>query len=415
VTSVGPVTNDLRKPGEAGGEPGADTRIPLAIFAWSRLAIWGAIVCVWLLSESYENALSKTHDLTHRDGFVLDSLARWDSGWLLAIADKGYSVAHDSYAFFPLYPLLVGVLGRALLHHYLLAAVILSLGCGAAAFVLFYRLVARLEGREVAARSVLFLALFPTSLYLGVAYTESLYLLLTIAAFVLAERRQWLGAGAMSGLAILTRSSGVALLFALPLLARRSTNRARALAELAIALPIAALYPGYLWIRTGHPFIFMSVQREGWGRRVPVTGPLAGIGRGLDAGFQGVRQLIAGPNATHTYWAWATDTTVPRAAMLSVLNALALIVFGWLAVVAWRRLGAAYGVFSIVSLLIPLAAPTHKWPLLSLPRFGVTIFPLFIALALVAHSKRASRAVVWTSVVLAAVVIEQWATYFFIA
>ena len=161
----------------------------------------------------------------------------------------------------------------------------------------------------------------------------------------------------------------------------------------------------------------MTAQREGWGRRVPSTGPLAGIGRGLDAGFQGVRQLIAGagPNVTHTYWGWATDTTVPRAAAVSVFNALALIVFGWLAVVAWRRLGAAYGVFSAVSLLIPLAAPTQRWPLLSLPRFGVTIFPLFIALALVAERRQAMRAVVWTSVVFAAVVVEQWATYFFIS
>jgi len=395
----------------------AGVRVPLRIFGWSRLAIWGAIVVIWLVSESYENPLSKGDDLTHKGGYLLEALARWDSGWLLAIADKGYSTAHDSYAFFPLYPLLVGVLGRVLLHHFLLAAVIVSLACGAAAFVLLHRLVVQLRGPEVAERSVLLLAVFPTSLFLGVAYTESLYLLLTVAAFLLAERRQWLGAGVASGLAILTRSSGVALLVALPFLAWRSTNRRRSFAELSVALPIAALYPIYLWARTGHPFIFMTAQREGWGRRVPSTGPLAGIGRGLYAGFQGVRQLIAGagPTTTHTYWGWATDTTVPRAAAISVFNAFALIVFGWLAVVAWRRLGSAYGVFSVVSLLIPLAAPTQRWPLLSLPRFGVTIFPLFIALALVAERRQTMRAVVWTSVVLAAVVVEQWATYYFIS
>jgi hypothetical protein len=391
------------------------SRLPLRLFIWSRVAIWGAIVAIWLVSESYENPLSKAHDLTHRGGYVLEALARWDSGWLLSIADKGYSVSPHSYAFFPLYPLVVGVLGRVLFGHFLLAAVVVSLVCGGAAFVLLHRLAVRLEGSDVAWRTVLFLAVFPTSIFLGVAYTESLYLLLTVAAFVLAERRQWLGAGAAAGLAILTRSTGVALLLSLPLLAWRSTDRARALLELAIALPIAALYPLYLGIRTGHPLIFISAQREGWGRRVASTGPLGGIGRGLDAGFQGVRQLVAGPNATHIYWSWATDTTVPRAAALSVFNAGALILFAWLAVVAWRRLGAAYGIFSIASLALPLATPTERWPLLSLPRFGITIFPLFIALAIVAHTAAARRTIVWTSIVLAAIVVQQWATYYFVS
>jgi hypothetical protein len=388
---------------------------PLRVYAWSRVGLWAAAVAVWLVSESYENPLSKGHDLAHRDGYVLEALARWDSGWLLSIADKGYSVSHDSYAFFPLYPLLVAGLGRVLAHQFLLAGVIVALVCGAAAFVLLHRLVVSLHGRDVAERTLVLLAVFPTSLFLGVAYTESLYLLLTVAAFLLAERGRWLGAGATSGLAILTRSSGVALLFGLPFLAWRARARGRALAELAVAVPIAAAYPVYLWIRTGHPFLFMTAQREGWGRHVPSTGPVAGIGRGLDAGFQGVRQLVAGPSSPHLYWHWATDTTVPRAAAVSVLNAVALVVFAWLAVVAWQRLGAAYGIFSVVSLLIPLAAPTQRWPLLSLPRFGVTIFPLFVALALVTERRPVARAVVWTSVVLAAIVVEQWATYYFIA
>lgn len=161
--------------------------------------------------------------------------------------------------------------------------------------------------------------------------------------------------------------------------------------------------------------MFLSAQREGWGRRVPSLGPLTGIGRGLYAGLQGVRQLIAGPGSTHRYWNWATDTTVPRAAALSVFFALAMIVFFWLAAVAWLRLGPAYGVFAIVSLLIPIAAPTGRWPLLSLPRFGLTIFPLFIALALVGERRSAHSAIVWTSATLAAVVVSQWATYYFVS
>jgi 4-amino-4-deoxy-L-arabinose transferase-like glycosyltransferase len=387
----------------------------LRLVAFSRALIWAAIVLVWLVSESYGNPLDHADPRSHDGGYLLDALARWDTGWLLGIADKGYSLDPNASAFFPLYSAIVGVLGRILLRNFLLAAVIVSLAACAGSFLLLYRLAVRLIGVEAAGRSVLYLAVFPTTLFLGVAYTESLFLVLTLAAFLFAERRQWTAAGVVSGLAILTRSSGVALLFALPLLAWKSSDRRRALAGLATALPIGALYPLYLWIREGGPFVFMTAQRDGWGRRVGEPGPVTGIGRGLSAGFQGVRQLIAGPDSSRRYWNWASDTTVPRAALLSVFFAVALIVFAWLSVVAWRRLGAAYGVFSVVSLLIPLSAPTGRWPLLSLPRFGVTIFPFFLALALVGGRRSTHSAIVWISATLAFVVISQWASFYFIS
>ena len=391
-------------------------RATLEIFLFSRAAIWAAIVITWLFSESYNNPIGHADKRSHDLGYLLDALARWDSGWLLGIADKGYSFDAHASAFFPLYPAAVGVLGRVFLRNFLLAAVVVSLAACAASFILLYRLAVRLVGEEHAHRSVVYLAVFPTSIFLGVAYTDSLFLMLTLAAFLLAERNQWLSAGVMSGLAILTRTSGVALLIALPLLAWKSTtHRSQAIGRLAIAVPIAALYPLYLWIVQGNPFVFLTAQREGWGRRVPSLGPLTGIGRGLDAGFQGLRQLIAGPNSTHRYWNWATDTTTPRAAAISVFYAVTLVVFAWLTVVAWRKLGAPYGVFSAVSLLIPLSAPTQRWPLLSLPRFGITIFPLFIALALVGSRRPANAAIIWSSAALAVVVITQWATYLFLS
>ena len=58
-----------------------------------------------------------------------------------------------------------------------------------------------------------------------------------------------------------------------------------------------------------------------------------------------------------------------------------LVLFALLTVIAWRRFGAPYGLFAALSLAIPLSVPSERWPLLSLPRFGLTIFPLFLALA----------------------------------
>ena len=53
---------------------------------------------------------ARLHDL----GVAVDVWARWDSDWFLRIAENGYSWPSSTPAFFPLYPLLVAVLGFVL-------------------------------------------------------------------------------------------------------------------------------------------------------------------------------------------------------------------------------------------------------------------------------------------------------------
>ena len=48
---------------------------------------------------------------------------------------------------------------------------------------------------------------------------------------------------------------------------------------------------------------------------------------------------------------------------------------------AWRRLGAAWGLYSAATLLIALSSPAAVVPLVSLPRFLLADFPLFVVLA----------------------------------
>ena len=70
------------------------------------------------------------------------------------------------------------------------------------------RLAEHLLGEAGARRAVLYLAVFPTSLYLGAVYSESLFLALALATFVLAERGRLGLAGVAVGLALLTRAQG---------------------------------------------------------------------------------------------------------------------------------------------------------------------------------------------------------------
>jgi hypothetical protein len=368
----------------------------LGIYVWSRAAIWLAAIFAfyWFEPNRHPNAARWDSPLIHELGSFTDIWARWDSVFFVRIAQHGYDDA--SAAFAPLYPGLVAGLGRVFFGHYVLAGIVISLAAALGAFLLLYRLAEERLGANGAVRTVLYLAVFPMALFLQAVYSESLYLLLALAAFAAAERGRFFGAGILSGLAVLTRVAGVALLPALAVLAWRNRDRRRALAGLALAVPVAAIYPLVLWQQGGDPWAFWNAQDE-WHRHLSRAGPFAGIWNAL----------------VH----WTPSHAGPQHAIaVNVEGLVALVIFVALAVVAWRRFGSAYGLFAALSLAIPLSYPSSRWPLLSLPRFGLVIFPLFLALAaLTANRPRAHTAVVACSALFLGIAVVQWALWQWVA
>jgi hypothetical protein len=387
------------------------------IFLWSRAAIWAAaLFALFVFVPNRHPRAARWDDpsLTHDLGAVTDVWARWDSVWFLRIAEHGYSAASGAAsAFYPLYPGAVAVLGRALFGHYVLAGILISLAAALGSFLLLHRIAEERLGADGARRAVLYLAFFPFALFLQAVYSESLYLLLTIAAFMLAERRRFLAAGAVTGLALLARPTGIALLPALALIAWQERDRLRATASLAVAPVLFAAYPLYLWRAEGDPWAFLHAQRI-WSRHLSPAGPLGGIWDGLRAGWAGVEQLASGSH-THVYWTAVQDTDPIRAATINLENLAFLGLFVVLTVIAWRRFGAPYGLFAAVSLAIPLSVPSERWPLLSIPRFGLTIFPFFLALAVIGRRPRAHTAILCVSSLLLGVAVVQWALWQWVA
>jgi Mannosyltransferase (PIG-V) len=387
------------------------------IFLWTRAAIWAAaLFALFVFVPNRHPRAARWDDpsLTHDLGAVTDVWARWDSVWFLRIAEHGYGAATGAAsAFYPLYPGAVAVLGRVLFGHYVLAGILISLAAALGSFLLLYRLAEERLGADGGRRAVLYMALFPFALFLQAVYSESLYLLLTLAAFALAERRRYLEAGVAAGLALLTRPTGAALLPALALLAWRERDRVRALASLAVAPVLFAAYPLYLWQAEGDPWAFLHAQRI-WSRHLSPAGPLGGIWDGLRAGWAGVEQLASGSH-THVYWTAVQNTDPIRAATINLENLAFLVLFVVLTVIAWRRFGAPYGLFAALSLAIPLSVPSERWPLLSIPRFGLTIFPLFLALATIGRRPRVHTAIVGVSSLLLGVAIVQWALWQWVA
>ena len=347
------------------------------IFIWSRLAIWVAALFALFVFEPSRNPDAARWDdpsVTHDLGAVTDVWARWDSVWFLRIAEHGYQhLSSSATAFFPLYPAAVGLLGHVLFGHYLLAGIVVSLAAGLATFVLLYDLAEKARGRRRPPRGAL-----PRPLPDGALPPGRLQRVALPPAHrrrvLAAERRRFLGAGVACGLALLTRPVAVALLPALALFAWRSARPWRNLVQLAVAPLVFAAYPLLLWAQRGDPWTFLGAEGF-WSRHLSPAGPFGGAWDGLRAGWAGIRQLASGSH-THTYWPEVQGTDPMRVAAVNLECLAALVLFAFLTVVAWRRFGAPYGLFSALSLAIPLSLPSDRWPLLSLPRLGLGVFPL---------------------------------------
>jgi hypothetical protein len=199
------------------------------------------------------------------------------------------------------------------------------------------------------------------------------------------------------------------LLPALALLAWRAPARRRAFAGLALAVPLAAAWPLWLWAAFGHPLAFLDAERNAWHRRLSAAGPFGGAWKGIVAGWNGLLQYVAGGNR----FPGADDALQAAGINLESLAAAVFVVV--LGVVAWRRLGAPYGLFVLASVALPLASPAANFPLLSMPRFALGVFPVFIALAAVIRGPRANAVVLAVFGALLGLDLARWVEWQFVA
>lgn len=122
---------------------------------------------------------------------------RWDAPHYLDIARDGYQTEGDPryfIVFYPLYPWLVRGAGWAFGDMFW-AAMAVSNSCFFAACVLLYRLFRMDMDADSAGWGVVYLCFSPLAFFMSIPYTESLYLLLTVAFFYAAKKEKWLWAG----------------------------------------------------------------------------------------------------------------------------------------------------------------------------------------------------------------------------
>ena len=278
------------------GVPGAATgRVPVL----AVLAVFAGIAAVLTVIVTIGESIAGPQ-LPYLDGpGWLDGWSEGDSGWYYGIATYGYFYnpgQQSSIAFFPTYPLTVRGVGELTGGDYQIAGSLVGVLAGAAATVLFAAWVWRRLPRAGAITAIAVLLLYPYAFFLyGAMYSDSLFLLTCVGAFLLLARRQYWLAGLVGALATAGRPVGVAVAIGLTvrmlemLAEKRSAAATVRPAQGATARPgwrdlfrsipairwreIGVLVSGlgllawciYLWAEFGDPIAFATVQEApGW-------------------------------------------------------------------------------------------------------------------------------------------------------
>ncbi len=322
---------------------------------WPSLLVFAVGSIFITIVFSYITFVSQ--GLTFPDQF-LSIWNRWDSGYYQLIAEHGYTKeewGRRLIAFFPFYPLLIKAIS-IFIKNYLVAALITANLAYIVTISYFYSLVQMDYGHDIAWKSIIALTFFPTAYFFHAPYSESLFLALVIASFYYARKGQWAFCSIAAMLAGATRITGLALIFAIPLEYWLQTREWRRRALWLLLIPLGLI--AYLLINYavyGHPLAFLEIQQTYW-HNVEGAPWLKGLGDAFH------RALHASP--------WER--------ILLGWFQLIFAILGLLVVILSIKLRITYAVYGAVIWIIS-TFPTY-W--VSLPRYILPLFPLFMLLAL---------------------------------
>ena len=312
---------------------------------------------------------------------------RWDALHYLALAEHGYVAAGErsvQIAFFPLYPWLTRALAL-LVGDYLFSAFLLSGLCSVGAGLLLKNLIETDYGEVPAFRAVWFMLIFPTSYVLHVPYTESLMLTLTLGCFLAARRERWALAGLLGAAASLSRINGMILAPALAVeifLRFRRTRKWDWRWLWVLAIPAGFL--GYLLLNkvmTGSFFTFLQVQQSHWFKSL--TWPWVGLGGAFGS-------MSGRPPTEAVMVGWQE--------IFFALVGLACTIFSWI------KLRPAYAVWMTLNWLLI----TSTSFLLSVPRYLVIMFPIYLTFALLSEREIWKQVITLWSILYLALFIGQF-------
>jgi hypothetical protein len=254
-------------------------RIPTDRDVLWLLALYLAIRCV-LLVAAYLNASINHFNFLHE-------LANWDGLWYRELVNHGYPqhpyLTQTTLGFLPLYPIVIwpvaqvfsGLTGHDGVWSATVAGALISAIGGAVATYYVFRLATAWWGREVGRRAAVLFIVFPGSVVFSMVYSEALILPLATGCLWALQRRRWLQAGILAGLAT---AAGPTALVLVPvcaisaLLEWRRRGWSRETLRKVIVAPVLSVsgivgFGIFLWFWTGTPLASYQAQHHGWSEK----------------------------------------------------------------------------------------------------------------------------------------------------
>ena len=421
---------------------------PLVVFAVHALIVQIAATLAYLYGTSRPSSgpyqddrlLGTPEPMTGFWEYLVGPLRLWDGLWYKLIAEthytdirtSGYVFGSAKAAFWPLLPWVMRNGERVLFVDPEVVGYLFAHLCFAGALIALYKLVQIDFSQAIARRTLWAMALFPTALFFSAVYTEAPFLLLAVVTLLCARQGNWFMAGVVGLLAALTRSQGIMLLAPMAVLFLQQYRfEVRRWFPNGLFAALPALGPvlfGDLLESSGQKWrAFIDVQGE-WNRASanPIkTFVCATRGCDLDVHQYGEIRTY---HATGAEWGWLGDlirdpswalitsqTWRDSVANSDTLELVATILALGLALYGLTKLPWWMSAYIWPPLIVPLFQPSSVHPLMSMPRFIIVLFPLFVVLAMLTERRWVRYTLTPISILLLVLLTIQFSQWYWVS
>ncbi len=311
--------------------------------------------------------------------YSLTVFANFDGIHYIQIAQRGYQLLEQP--FFPLYPIFIRL--TALIFHlpFIISAQVVSCLSFLLALLVMGKLLTIDRKKHLWTIMLAAIFLFPTSFFYTASYNDALFLLFSCLTIYCARKKIWFWSGILAALATLTRLNGLALVFLIIFeyvfaeekdgLAgfkvgnlRERLRKSFSVSEIIRSkiymafLPVIAFFSYLVYVqKTFKDWRLVFSTMKIWGQE-KITLP-------LQVFWRYIKIIFLHPTFQLNYW-------------VAVLELAVVLFYIFLIIYSFKKIRLSYWVFIVVSLLIPSFTGTFQ----GMPRYGLHLYPLFLAWAL---------------------------------